>query len=91
MIYNLNFALLNKGIMKTIIYATDCSANASSSLCYAHRFSVDMKADFHVLHVYDLPPINLSTIHPRETLSKRIHEEKKDMVTKYCATHLKNE
>ncbi|CAH8282381.1 nucleotide-binding universal stress UspA family protein [Mariniflexile fucanivorans] len=77
--------------MKTIIYATDCSTNASSSLCYAYRFSSMMKADLHVIHVYDMPPINLSTIHPKETLSKRIHDEQKDMVTKYCTTHLKNE
>lgn len=77
--------------MKTIIYATDCSTNDSSSLCYAYRFSSMMKADLHVIHVYDMPPINLSTIHPKEILSKRIHDEQKDMVTKYCATHLKNE
>lgn len=77
--------------MKTIIYATDCSINTSSALCYAYRFSSIMKADFHVIHVYDLPPINFSTIHPKEILKKRIQEEKEDMVNKYCTTHLKNE
>ena len=77
--------------MKTIIYATDCSTNTSSALRYAYRFSSIMKADFHVLHVYDLPPINLSIIHPKETLKKRVSKEQKDMVAKYCATHLKHE
>ncbi|ULC57860.1 universal stress protein [Flaviramulus sp. BrNp1-15] len=77
--------------MKTIIYATDCSTNTSSALRYAYRFSSIMKADFHVLHVYDLPPINLSIIHPKDTLKKRMHKQQKDMVAKYCATHLKHE
>ncbi|MBP0902948.1 universal stress protein [Mariniflexile gromovii] len=77
--------------MKTIIYATDCSKNGSSLLRYAYRFSSIMKADLHILHVYDLPPINLSTIHSKEIIRKRIHGERIDMVTKYCKIHLQHE
>ncbi|SFZ92334.1 Nucleotide-binding universal stress protein, UspA family [Flaviramulus basaltis] len=77
--------------MKRIIYATDCSANTSSALCYAYRFSSIMKADLHVIHVYDLPPINFLTIHPKEILKNRVLQEKKEMIKKYCEIHLKNE
>ncbi|MEW4922651.1 universal stress protein [Algibacter sp. 2305UL17-15] len=77
--------------MKTILYATDCSSNAASTLRYAYRFSSIMKADLHVLHVYDVPPINHSTILPLESLKKRIHQEQIELVEKYCKKHLKNE
>lgn len=78
-------------IMKTILYTTDCSSNAASTLRYAHRISSFMKANLHILHVYDFPPINLSTIQPLESLKKRMHEEQTELVKKYCAKHLKNE
>ncbi len=77
--------------MKTIIYATDCSSNTVSALRYAYRFSLTMKADFHVLHVYDLPPINFSTINSKKILRRHMQEEQKDLVKSYCAKHLKNE
>jgi len=77
--------------MKTILYATDCIPNAASTLKYAYRFSSIMKADLHILHVYNFPPINLSTIQHLESLKKRMHEERIELVKKYCAKHLKNE
>lgn len=77
--------------MKTIIYATDCSENDASSLKYAYRYSCIMKAELHVLHVYDFPPITFSTIRSSTTLKKGVHEEKIAFLEKYCKTHLKNE
>jgi nucleotide-binding universal stress UspA family protein len=50
-----------------------------------------MNLDMHVLHVYDFPPINLSTIQPLESLKRRMFEERTKLVKKYCAKHLKNE
>lgn len=89
--YQHTFIRLKKAIMKTILYATDCTKNDTSSLKYAYRFSSIMKADLHILHVYDFPPTNHSTIQPLESLKKRMNEEKIELVKKYCAKHLKNE
>lgn len=77
--------------MKTIIYATNCTNNDASELKYAYRFSCIMDADLHILHVYNFPPIAFSTIKPLESLKKRMHEERVELVDKYCKTHLKNE
>ena len=77
--------------MKTIIYATDCSENDASSLKYAYRYSCIMKAELHVLHVYDFPPITFSTIRSSSSLKKGMHEEQIELLEKYCKTHLKNE
>ena len=77
--------------MKSIIYATDCSQNSAQALRYAYRFSLIMKADLHVLHVYDLPPVNLAVINSKTILKKHMQEEQKDLVKKYCTKHLKNE
>ena len=75
--------------MKTILYATDCTKNDASTLKYAYRFSYIMKAHLHVLHVYDLPPVHL--IQSSEILKKSMKLEQKDIVTKFCQKHLKNE
>ena len=85
------FIRLKNAIMKTILYATDCTKNDAYSLKYAYRFSSIMKADLHVLHVYDFPPMNLATIQPLESLKKRMHKERIELVKKYCEKHLKNE
>jgi len=77
--------------MKTILFGTDCTSNAASTLTYANRFSTIMKADLHILHVYDFPPINLSTIQSKEILKKRMHEEQIELVKKYCEKYLKND
>lgn len=77
--------------MKTILYATDCSKNSAKALKYAYRFSCIMNAELHVLRVYNFPPINLSTIQSSELVKNRMQKEQKEIVTKYCATHLKNE
>lgn len=77
--------------MKTILYTTDCTDNDASTLKYAYRLCSILKADLHVLHVYDFPPIRFSTIQPEELLKKRMQKEQKDNLQKYCATHLQNE
>jgi nucleotide-binding universal stress UspA family protein len=77
--------------MKTILYATDCSKNDASTLKYAYRFSYIMKADLHILHVYKSPLVNISLTQSTEVANKRIKQEQKDDVNKFCQTHLKNE
>jgi nucleotide-binding universal stress UspA family protein len=77
--------------MKSIIYATDCSKNSIQALRYAYRFSLIMNANFHVLHVYDLPPVNLAVINSKKILKKHMQEEQKNLVENYCAKHLKHE
>ncbi|TBN04308.1 universal stress protein [Hyunsoonleella flava] len=77
--------------MKTILYATDCTVNDASSLKYAYRFSSIMKADLHVLHVYEFPPISYLTIQHPDNLKKRMHREQMELLDKYCKTSLKNE
>jgi nucleotide-binding universal stress UspA family protein len=77
--------------MNTILYATDCTGNDASTLRYAYRLSSIMNVDLHILHGYDFPPINLSTIQPLESLKRRMFEERTKLVKKYCAKHLKNE
>ena len=77
--------------MKTILFATDCTSNTASTLKYAYRFSSIMKADLHILHVYNFPPIGLSTIQPLESLKKRMHDEQIEVLKKYYTKHLKNE
>ncbi|MCL5128281.1 MULTISPECIES: universal stress protein [unclassified Algibacter] len=77
--------------MKTILYATDCTKNDASALKYAYRFSYIMKANLHVMHVYDVPPVSISVIKRSDVLKNNMIQEQKDIVTKYCETHLKNE
>tara|TARA_R110002049_G_scaffold232047_2_gene404593 strand:+ start:2501 stop:3463 length:963 start_codon:yes stop_codon:yes gene_type:complete len=88
---NTNFTKFKNAIMKTILYATDCTDNDAYTLKYAYRFSSIMKADLHVLHVYNFPPISFSTIQSKKILKKRLQQEQKDKVTKYCSVNLKNE
>lgn len=77
--------------MKTILYATDCTENDASALKYVYNFSRIMKADLHVVHVYDLPPVSVSVIQRSEVLRRNINLELKHVVVKYCEAHLKNE
>lgn len=77
--------------MKTILYATDCTKKDACSLKYAYRFSSILKAELHILHVYDFPSTYHSTIQPLEPLKKRMHKERIELVEKYCAKHLQNE
>lgn len=77
--------------MKTILYATDCTKNDVSALKYAYRFSCIMKTELHVIHAYDLPPVNLSVIQSSDHLKKRMQQEQLEIVAKFCKTHLKNE
>ena len=77
--------------MKTILYATDCTKNDASALKYVYHFSRIMKADLHIIHVYDLPPVSVSVIQRSEVLKRNINLELKHVVSKYCEAHLKNE
>lgn len=77
--------------MKTVLYATDCTRNSAPALRYAYRLSSAMDAELHVFHVYELPPVTVATIRPPQQLEERLHQEQKEIVTNYCATHLKNE
>ncbi|NHF61579.1 universal stress protein [Flavobacteriaceae bacterium TP-CH-4] len=77
--------------MKKIVYATDCTKRSAPALRYAYRLSRSMQAELHVLHVYELPPITVSTIRPQEQLRKWENQEQKEIVANYCTTHLKNE
>ena len=74
--------------MKKILYATDCSTHDAETLRYAYAFCDALKADLIVLHVYSLPPIGVSTIRPRQQLSKNAHDEHLDILKKYCLKHL---
>ncbi|GAL68713.1 universal stress protein [Jejuia pallidilutea] len=77
--------------MKTILYATDCTVNDIASLKYAYRFSTIMKADLHIVHVYEFPPIANATLHAPELLKKRMHIEKTKLVENFCKVNLKHE
>lgn len=74
--------------MKKILYATDCKNNSASGLKYAFQFSQVIKAELHILHVYDFPQLSRSIIQPREAVKKSMQREQKDTVLKYCKTHL---
>ncbi|WP_147676112.1 universal stress protein [Algibacter pacificus] len=77
--------------MKTILYATDCTKNDASALKYIYRFSCIMKADLHIIHVYDLPPVSVSVVHRSEILKQNVNLELKKVVINYCKEHLKHE
>lgn len=74
--------------MKTILYATDCTKNDASALKYVYNFSRIIKADLHIIHVYDLPPVSVSVIQRSDVLRKNINLELKNVVVKYCEAHL---
>ncbi|WP_425236496.1 universal stress protein [Ulvibacterium sp.] len=77
--------------MRKVLYATDCTRNSAPALRYAYRLSRTMDAELHVFHVYELLPVTVATIRPPQQLEERLHQEQKDIVTNFCATHLKNE
>lgn len=76
--------------MKTLLYATDCSKHDTETLRYAYQLSDTLKASLIVLHVYSIPPISVSTIRPRQQLSKAAYEENLEILKEYCSKHLKD-
>jgi len=76
--------------MKNILYATDCSGHDADTLQYAYALSGILKADLTVLHIYSIPPIGVSTIRPKQYLSKHAFDEQLDVLKHYCASHLKD-
>jgi len=52
--------------------------------------SKTLKTKLIVLHVYDIPPISVSTIRPRKLLRNAAYEENLDVLKKYCSKHLKD-
>lgn len=76
--------------MKTLLYATDCSKHDAETLRYAYQLSNTLKTKLIVLHVFDIPPISVSTIRPRKLLRKAAYEENLDVLKQYCSKHLKD-
>ncbi len=74
--------------MKTILYATDFSKHDAETLRYAYQLSNTLKTKLIVLHVYDIPPISVSTIRLRQQLSKSAFEENLEVLKQYCSNHL---
>lgn len=74
--------------MKTLLYATDCSKHDAETLRYAYQLSNTLKTKLIVLHVYDIPPISVSTIRPRKLLRNAAYEENLDVLKQYCSKHL---
>ncbi len=77
--------------MKRILYATDCKAHESRALQYAFQLSLVLKANLIVLHIYDLPPIAVSTIRTPEQLQKLAQNEQEENLENYCAKTLQIE
>lgn len=76
--------------METLLYATDCSKHDAETLRYAYQLCNTLKTSLIVLHVYSIPPISVSTIRPRQQLSKAAFEENLEVLKQYCAKHLKD-
>ena len=76
--------------MKTILYATDCTRNATPALRYASKLSEKLKAKLVVLSVYDLPPVLVSTIRSPRHMSKMAADEHMMVLHNYCSRYLKD-
>ncbi|MEK6152279.1 universal stress protein [Flavobacteriaceae bacterium 3-367] len=74
--------------MKTILYATDCSKHSVGALAYAHQLCLVLGADLVVLHVYDLPPITVSTIRAPAQIKKLAFHEHFDLLKNYVEKYL---
>lgn len=74
--------------MKTVLYATDCSKHAQGALAYAHQLCIVLGADLVVLHVYDLPPITVSTIRAPTQIKKLAFHEHHDLLKNYVERYL---
>jgi nucleotide-binding universal stress UspA family protein len=76
--------------MKTLLYATNCSKHDTETLRYAYELSTSLDSTLIVLHVYDIPPIRVSTIRPRKLLQNAAHEENLEVLKQYCSKNLKD-
>ncbi|MFS4467884.1 universal stress protein [Maribacter sp. 2210JD10-5] len=76
--------------MKTILYATDCSTHDTDTLHYAHELCGHLKLNLTLLHIYQIPPIQVSTIRPRKHLSAHAHDEQLTLLEEYASKHLKD-
>lgn len=74
--------------MKTLLYATDCSKHDVETLKYAYKMSTILQIKLIVLHVYDIPPIRVSTIRPRKLMQNAAAEENLEVLKQYCSKHL---
>jgi nucleotide-binding universal stress UspA family protein len=77
--------------MKTILYTTDCTKKSGSALIYAYRLSNALKAQLHVLHVYDLEPIVTTSVRARGSLERNFAGEQTTLLEQYCTQQLKKE
>ena len=75
--------------MKTILYATDCSAHSASTLQYVHYLGKQLHLDVIVLHVFDIPSFPGTTmIRSMREMEKNAYQEQKSVLNAYCEKHL---
>jgi nucleotide-binding universal stress UspA family protein len=74
--------------MDTILYATDCSENSTSTLNYAKTLSETLNAKLIVFHIYDIPPVRTSSIRPSEQLHNMAISEQIKILEDYCLKNL---
>ncbi|MGB5204240.1 universal stress protein [Eudoraea sp.] len=74
--------------MDTILYATDCTKNSTSTLNYAKNLSETLNAKLIVFHIFDIPPVRTSNIRSSEQLHKLSMIEQKEVLEDYCKKNL---
>jgi len=74
--------------MKKLLYTTDLRKASASALQYAFQFSKAIKANLHLLHIFDLLPIVSSPIRSRDVNIKNYRIEQQELLKIYCARHL---
>ena len=74
--------------MKTILHATDFSANAAAALKYAHFIARCWNGQLCVLHVFDDPTLSKRNNPPPPQLVTQTFDEQKDKLEKYCKEHI---
>ena len=77
--------------MKTILYATDCDPKKATALRYAYRISKILKAELHVVHVYDLMPFATAAVRSRGILERNYFKDRHMSLFNYCREQLKYE
>ncbi|MCK0131602.1 universal stress protein [Flavobacteriaceae bacterium F08102] len=75
--------------MKTIIHATDYSANSIAALKFAHAMSTQMNAKLLVLHVFDIPTVLSTEVkEPYQHLEKEVFKMHQARLEDLCRIHL---
>ncbi|WP_350285350.1 universal stress protein [uncultured Croceitalea sp.] len=77
--------------MKTLLYATDCTQTTRTALKYAYRLSKVLKANLHVVHVYDLQAFATTSVRSRAVLEKNYSLDQYKVLESYCKENLENE